>query len=447
MSLTSTAPVAVSRFAQKRAGVHSRVSDEFLRFLEHLQSEIAKYDHFFRSNPPDRPRPHRPIFFDSVSQNFEVRQLIFAEDEVYQLELSKRRLALKVLLQLQGFVREGVELFRSPTAIRENVCYKVDPAFFALDYSNISARETGFQQRLSYYADLLRRRIAGYLKPLWESDYPGFLQSILRDVRPHVREDFAYFPPMECEVGLSRCFFVKGSKLGEQIDPIIADSSKQDPTLFVKQLAKLGYRLIPDRDSHSPEDQSVLLLLFFRMLLNRAYENNPGLFCPQIDPDAGKFGGLVNYPARLFELPHALLGEPVGERTLGEVFRADPAFSKAAATLFGSIFHSNPIDTLYDCHECLLMIHRGALANKVGEPEVSPEETAEILSFDDLFSLFFAVMVVSELPDFFYVGWFVMNFVPKDAIATGFEYVLANLEALVIHSRKFSVEALLGRAG
>jgi hypothetical protein len=97
---------------------------------------------------------------------------------------------------------------------------------------------------------------------------------------------------------------------------------------------------------------------------------------------------------------------------------------------------------LYECHKCLLAIHEGALQNKLGESYTDVQDSGEMLSFDDLFSLFFAVMLVSGVPNFFQLSWFMMNFVPKNAMTPSFEYVLANLEALTIHSRKFKIQSL-----
>jgi hypothetical protein len=62
-----------------------------------------------------------------------------------------------------------------------------------------------------------------------------------------------------------------------------------------------------------------------------------------------------------------------------------------AVMLFGSILESIPIDPRDDVHECLIMIHRRAVANRMGEKDVG---------LGDLFSLCFAVMTVSELTSY-----------------------------------------------
>jgi hypothetical protein len=248
---------------------------------------------------------------------------------------------------------------------------------------------------------------------------------------------------MDAEVTLSRCF--ADSRYSEKIDLVVNEAVKWGPTECVKQLTLAAYRLIPDRDTMSPEDQSIVLLLFFRVLFGRAYEHFSSIFCPTIDPDSEKLHQLPRYAAKLFELPHEMLARPVGDATLQEIFGGDPKFANAAQILFNSIFHSNPIDTLYELHKCLLAIHEGALQNKLGASLADIEDAGELLSFDDLFSLFFAVMLVSGLPDFFQLSWFVMNFVPKNAMTPSFEYVLANVEALTIHSRKFQIESLIDK--
>jgi hypothetical protein len=97
--------------------------------------------------------------------------------------------------------------------------------------------------------------------------------------------------------------------------------------------------------------------------------------------------------------------------------------------------HSDRRDV--NCHERLIMIHRAALANRIREKDVG---------LNDLFLLCFAIMIVHKLPDYFLVEWFVSNFVPNNAMMPGFACVRANLEAPVIHSRRFSIELLEERA-
>jgi hypothetical protein len=430
-------PIAVSRFLKKRQGIHKRVADELLRFIDILQAEIDACERVAASPPAISVGP---LHFDDTAQNMLVRQLAFAETELQYVRLRINKTKRNFLLPFIQVVREGFDLFRNPNAICGTQCYRVESSFYNLDFSQIGAKHGPAITRLAHYTQSLRTTIATFRPPAWSLNFAAYIHQLIRDTLPRVEEDFAYFPPIDAEVGLSRCF--ADSRYSEKIDLVVSDAANSDPTECVNRLTLLAYRLIPDRDAMSPENQSIVLLLFFRVLFNRAYEHFSSFFCQRIDPDSEKLHELPQYAAKLFELPHEMLAEPIGDVSLQEVFTGDPKFANAAQILFNSIFHSNPIDTLYECHKCLFAIHEGALQNKLGERLADIEDAAELLSFDDLFSLFFAVMLVSGLPDFFQLSSFVMNFVPKNAMTPSFEYVLANLEALTIHSRKFKIQSL-----
>jgi hypothetical protein len=442
MSLSTPASAASAmRFAQKRAGVHKRVADDLLRFAEILESEKAKYEHLWQRIGAAEPPALLSVYFDSRLENLTVRKLAVAEAKLHRLQKSKCRVHLTFLSAYLPFVREGFDIFRRPNGIRETQCYRISPSFYVLDSAQLTARQSGRIQRLTHYINFVKRTIATYRKPLWLSDFSGFVQGMVRAIAPFVDADFAYFAPHESEVSLSRCFFGRHSNTFEKIDPFIADAVEFDPSRFVNQLTILGYQLIPDRDSMPPEGQSIVLLAFFRVLFDRAYERFGSLFCLPLDPDAEKLHQMSTRNAVFFELPADFRSEPLESVTLRQLFETRTAFLRAAEILHDSIFCTNPIDALFKCHKCLMTIHKGALTYRLGIPEEQIDESGEILSFDDLFSLFFAVMLVSELPDFFHLCWFLTNFVPKNALTPSFEYVLANLEALMIHSRKFRLQA------
>jgi hypothetical protein len=124
----------------EHSGVHDQISDKLLLFLEHLQSEVILPEQFLCLNIADHPS----IVFSFRRRNFAVRKLVFAAEDLDQLEVTRRQLSLQVLLQLQSFIPEGVELFRSPTAIRHTVCHKTESSFFALVCSQFTSRESVF---------------------------------------------------------------------------------------------------------------------------------------------------------------------------------------------------------------------------------------------------------------------------------------------------------------
>ena len=123
------------------------------------------------------------------------------------------------------------------------------------------------------------------------------------------------------------------------------------------------------------------------------------------------------------------------EESARECFLRAPLYRKASETFLLSFFTVNPIDGLYYIHVTMSDIHRAAISALVGH-EPTPDELKQILGFDDLFSLFFGVLLASDCPDPFQVHSMMKTFAPKSCLSPMFEYANANLEALVLHCGK-----------
>ncbi|KAK8857843.1 hypothetical protein M9Y10_012938 [Tritrichomonas musculus] len=154
------------------------------------------------------------------------------------------------------------------------------------------------------------------------------------------------------------------------------------------------------------------------------------------------------------------------ETPIRDLFLSDPMFEKAAKTINLSIFCSNPLDALYEINKALALIHKGAINNQTENSsksqsiarineilegkihfkdtqnkEVSKnppvfevkDDLKQLLSFDDLFSLFFGTLLAADIPDLFDLAAFVGKFAPKICLSPPFEYAQANIEALVLH--------------
>jgi hypothetical protein len=182
----------------------------------------------------------------------------------------------------------------------------------------------------------------------------------------------------------------------------------------------------------SLEGQSKTLLLPYRALFNRCYELSPAFFAAY--NGSLEFLCKVDVVGRLpadsvgFCLPWNLL-PPDADRYLPirEFFARLPQYAEAAGCLSTAIFECNPIDQLFHVHMSLLTIQRAA-----SEFRKSELMTA-LLSFDDLFALFFGILTATPFADLLYVSWMVNNFAPKPWLSPSFEYAQANLEVLVIH--------------
>ena len=175
--------------------------------------------------------------------------------------------------------------------------------------------------------------------------------------------------------------------------------------------------------------------------MNRSYEICPSFFAPKLNGDMLKIEQLRQLPMNRYSFPLSHIRKDAYDLQIRDFFRRDQWFFSASCFLTQALFCSNPIDALYNVHESLLRVHKGALVNR--SIDSSAKDFASVLCFDDLFSLFFGALMAADLPDLSYLAWFTGKYAPKSCLSPSFEYALANVEALMTHCKNLDVESLM----
>lgn len=119
-----------------------------------------------------------------------------------------------------------------------------------------------------------------------------------------------------------------------------------------------------------------------------------------------------------------------------QFFRTDYYYSPAVEFLELGNFCTNPIDTLYYIHKCLICVQKAAIIHSINKHKnrvATPNELNQVICFDDLFSLTLGVFLASDVPDIFAMNWFVQNYSPRNELSPPLEYAKANLEGLTQH--------------
>jgi hypothetical protein len=193
-----------------------------------------------------------------------------------------------------------------------------------------------------------------------------------------------------------------------------------------------------DLDKH---DRRLAQFVMFRAMFDILYTRRTDLWAA---PDAG----VVEKVVRLSQMPWScfrlhgeyLAREPAQDETIERVIRAEPGLAIAAQSLSLAAFATNPFDCLYHVYLALTELRTAAV--ETYESKAGTGGPTELtLSFDDTFSLFFAVFLASDLTDVSCLTAFVLQFVPRPLSST-FEYSRMMLEALDIHVRGVNVDSL-----
>ena len=421
------------RFARQRAQTHKRVCTELAKFRVRVNDVVAKTERELK-RVSTLPFPAVPrLVFEQQEQNMKVRKLVFLEIEILKLSTFCTKKRLLFLQDVVRCISNAIELFAGEV-IPGDLCLKVEPSFYVIDLADVARDEDEQLERMSALKQAMIEEIRGYEAPTWVRDYPKFLNDLIDEMVPRVDRVCSYVAPNEKEISLSRCLFNARSMYAWKIDDMICKNLRKEK--FVDALINLCYELIPERETMPADRQSVALIVLFRAVFNRVYEKFPTVFWRQQDADLQKVWRFASMPLSSLNLPLEMLSRRWdGEAAIETVFRNEPLFHPASMFLFLAIFESNPIDALFAVHRCLLCIKKGAWINskKDSGVPVNLEEVNNCLCFDDFFSLLLGVVIGSDVPDVFYLSWFVATYIPRDKVSPAFSFALANLEGLTGH--------------
>jgi hypothetical protein len=270
----------------------------------------------------------------------------------------------------------------------------------------------------------------------WVRDFPRFFDDMLNDSFAKLDVECTYSPPTEFEVSFSRYLFDFNLAIRVKIDRAILASADQTPAEFGRALVSLASELSGDRSGTSIAKQCLAILLYYRAVFHRSYELLPSRFCSSGSANLGKLCAMRLRPVSDFPVPWEFFPDAAREGSIGEFLRRDKLFSTPPLFLFDALFASNPMDQLHLIHRALLAMHKAATIRRLGGREATADDVRQVICFDDLFTLFLTAFAASECPDIDFLSRMVNDYTADARLAPSFEYVQANLEALVVHLEK-----------
>ena len=380
------------------------------------------------------------LCFDEQDKNLCLRKYIFLHHKIQQTDLKLNNLIFDVFVE--KFDDCNQFLLFLIQIMPDGVSCKIDDNFFLITLTKKIEKISLRLFSMKNYFKCLEEEIHSFVPPKWYRDFSGFMHDVLAKSVEHIDPELSYVPPLPFELQVSRYCFSTSNEAGEKIDELIQNIFDIPPVDFLQTVLDMSITLLPDPQSFTEDEQTVALLVFFRVIFDRLYELYPDFMFPSLGTDWIKMNELALLPCSAFTLPNDSSPAHTDDETIREAFRKDPYYRAASQFLENSEYSTNPIDSLYFIHKTLLSINKAALMNRMKEKEVSVNDLQQLLCFDDLFILFLGVYLSSDNYEFLSVADFVSRFSPAFCLSNSFEYAQASLESLVKHLAKMDPKKL-----
>jgi hypothetical protein len=391
------------------------VSSKLCRFVDHPTPILTNWN------------------FEDIHPILFLRHHIFILREIHQLYLNIHTLRH---CEVSTFLTEQTSLFQFFTEpiIPLNLICHVN--FDALNWKESLLSDERNLRKLQRRAQIMETAINLLPRLIWMEEYEKLINVILAHCNWDSNLQFA--APSEAEDCLARYFFKPNSDFREQIDSVLINLIDLQGEEFQRELGKLCHAWIPMKLEIT--ERLKVKLVLYRVFFNRCYELLPEFFAahrgtPEMLEKMERLGN-CSAEAREFCIPWNLLPEIERGVSVRELFENFEELKGAAGRIVVAGFKSNPMDQLNEIHQSFVEIQ-----NAVNAQRKEGEEIA-MMSFDELFSLFFVLVMALDTVDVFFINWMVNQYAPMQDLSPPFNYAQANLDAVILHINQIDSDAL-----
>jgi hypothetical protein len=419
-------------FSERRACVHDRTIAALTHFLSVLSDRASavlaemKASQCFTVDVPS-------AIYDSPHDNMVCRICGEAQLLVCDARTSVLSWELYGIEEKRENVRTLIALFQG-SVIPDDTTVTVSKALLM----PATERPTSpTLTRTTAYLSFVRQQVFYLPSPVWRSDFTLFLQSLIKDVELDAVPGTGYYRPSPSEVSLMGCLLTIDGPVKRRL---LAGKNVENLRGMITQT--VDELLMPIAKDFSKHELGIAQFVLYRNIFEICSVRRE--LWPK--PDGGmiaKIAQLSEVPSTCFKLPEPLLARALQpEESIRSYILGDPGFSAAAVTLGNALFTANPLDALFAVYDCLTQIKDTANRNSEQNGCLIDEGT---LSFDDTFTLFFAVFLASDLIDLPGLNEFVIAGAPE-LLSSTFGYSKTMLEALVLHIEQLEVDLLIAGA-
>ena len=431
-----------------------------------------------------QPLPKNPqIIYDYQYQNMDSRKLFFVQLEISKIKLEILNIQYSKLTDLLTYIDNCLSLFSLD--LPDDYIYYFDAKALSLTLMS-QTNDSPIIQKKNHLKSLialqtrLTEKINEYKKPLWYTDshksfhshvsnYKIFMKYTVNHALTIFNHETSYFPPINEETSLSKCFFNYDSPFVNKIDEVVCDFdlANNAPTSYMEKIMDLVIELVKmGLPSFKSSDAiSAALLIIYRVVFNRMYEKNEKLFSfynhISIDFSNNTSKIVSNFKMSCMDIwPYDLL--PFHNKTflnqiennvkenaranfisfckkefsnhfVKDVFLNDNNFIKAIEDILKTSFQINPIDQIYCMNSAVSHIQEGASQNREKIISTWQIHSTPFLCFDDLFSLLLGTVISSDCIDIFRINQIIQKYSQPDNLSAPLEFIKTSIEALVSH--------------
>ena len=361
------------------------------------------------------------------------RKLKFVSYKIRQFEVKSLSITLNEILNRVDAAKKLVKLFTSyPSIIPKNIVIEIPGSFFSVSHQRSCQKININLQRLNSYWEYNLDLLENTKPPLWISDFSRYFDQAVVKSMKLFDSTLSFSVCIPEETFISRAIFSSQKQLLEKIDKIVESIDTISNTNFVNQVFDLCYNIIPNSQSKSSSELSVSLMVFYRIVFDRLYEKHPNFLFLDLDSNFEYISKISLKSVKQFRFPDNF---PVDQEAIMRDFvQSVEVLGNGAIDLNVSSFVTNPVDALFYVHKALTCVYEFLHLFQNGDSR------NQFLSFDNVFSIFVAIYLASDVPNVFSLQYFIDTFAPK-LISHPLEYASSAVSALVLHLKELIKES------
>lgn len=261
-------------------------------------------------------------------------------------------------------------------------------------------------------------------KPAEVNQLIQIMQNVLSHATLQIDRKTYYFTHNNIQQKFEQIIMSQNNPFKEEINQFLKTFQDIPRQQFTQKLVEIYTKLSQFFSITNPIEASCAVIMLFRVVFEKAYAIDPRYFYPNRGFGINTIAKRV--PCEYIDLDTQFLPPHDPKEPIIDVFRRDRYYTQGSLHLTFAFLHTNPIDAIFEVHEMLMCIEKGATQRM--------KKTTDIISmfpFETTFGLYVGCMLASDVPSFEELGQFITDFAPTNGLCPEFEFAYTTTIACV----------------
>lgn len=342
------------------------------------------------------------------------------------LRLKGYKIHIKSYERACQICNDFIQLYQTPNLLPSNLILNFKESLFFYEALKEPVAKTRLLSRADFLESMLTESIRSLHFPSVSDSFENILFKILKDTTVVYDKELHYFPLTRYQTRFDQWLFSLQNPMLTSLQAFLQEFSTRSHKEFTSCVISLFKQFLTYFRTNDSTKISIMIIYFFRSIFSESYSRNPHYFMSS----QHSVLPFLHEHLTIDDLnpPQLYIGSHSSTDSVTDVFTSIPSFKSIISSFSSISFCTNPIDALYEVHKVLMCVQ-----DVISETNKKHQKSVKLFEFETIFSLFFGIVVSSDIPNFEEIAKFIIDFVPESSLSPSLSYANVTISASLAH--------------